>query len=62
MPALIPIVKLEPGKFMLGTEKKQVLVKNEKLIVRVGGGFEPMDTHIDHIARPECLKIAYQMR
>jgi len=62
MAALIPIVKLEQGKFMIGTEKKQVLVKNEKLIVRIGGGFEPMETHIDHIARPECLKISFQMR
>lgn len=59
---LVPVVKLEPGKFMIGTEKKQVIVKNDTLIVRIGGGFESLDRHIDHIARNECLKITHTMR
>lgn len=59
---LIPIIKIEKGKYMIGTEKKQVVVKNDSLIVRIGGGFESMDRYIDHISRPECLKINHTMR
>ena len=59
---LLPVVKIDKDKYMIGTEKKQVLVKNEALIVRIGGGFESFDKHIEHVSRPECLKITHTMR
>ena len=59
---LCPVVKLEPSKYMIGTELKHVFEKNDQLIVRVGGGFEPLESHINNICRAECFKISHLMR
>ena len=39
MIGLIPIVRIESGKYLIGTEVKSMQIKNESLLVRVGGGY-----------------------
>jgi hypothetical protein len=57
MVGLIPIVKLETGKYLIGCEVKSMQIKNDSLLVRVGGGYCSLEEHISKCARYECLKI-----
>ena len=36
---ILPIIKLEPGKYLIGTKVLKILIRNNLLIARVGGGF-----------------------
>ena len=40
---ILPIVKLDPNKYLIGTKVRQVQIKNDSLLARVGGGFMEMD-------------------
>jgi hypothetical protein len=62
MVGLIPIVKLESGKYLIGTEKKAIQIKNDSLLVRVGGGYVTLEEYIEKNARYECLKINQLMK
>ena len=46
MVGLIPIVKLDTGKYLIGSEIKSMQIKNDSLLVRVGGGYCSLDVHI----------------
>ena len=35
----MPFVKLADGEYLIGTEKKKIIVKSNNLLIRVGGGF-----------------------
>lgn len=59
---LIPIVKLDTGKYLIGCEVKSMQIKNDSLLVRVGGGYCTLDEHILKVARYECLKINQVMK
>jgi hypothetical protein len=39
MIGLIPIVRIDSGKYLIGTEIKSMQIRNESLLVRVGGGY-----------------------
>ena len=62
MVGLIPVVKLDTGKYLIGTEVKSMQIKNDSLLVRVGGGYCTLEEHIAKVARYECLKINQVMR
>ena len=42
----VPIVRLAPGQYLIGTEKKMLIIKGESCMVRVGGGFEKLDEYL----------------
>ena len=55
---IMPIIKLKPGiprSYLIGTKIKQVIIKNKRLIVRVGGGFMDLNKAIAIDAKIECL-------
>ena len=62
MVGLIPIVKIDKGKYLIGTEVKAIQIKNDSLLVRVGGGYVTLDEHIQKVARYECLRINQLMK
>ena len=62
MCGLMPVVRIEANRYMVGTEAKAIVMKADKMLVRVGGGFDPLENVIDRTARPECLKINFRMR
>jgi len=59
---LIPIIRLDAGKYLVGSEQKSIQIKAESLLVRVGGGYITLQEHIEKVACYECLKINGIMR
>ena len=58
---LLPIVKLEPGKYLIGTKVVAIQIKNKNLICRVGGGYTVLNKVLAADAKINCLQIALQM-
>ena len=54
---LLPIARLSNNKYMIGTEAKLIVVKSDKVMLRTGGGYAPLDEHINKYALFECLLI-----
>ena len=54
---LLPIAKVGELKYMIGTECKKIIVKSDKVLIRTGGGFMPLEEHIYKYALSECLII-----
>lgn len=54
---LLPIAKVGEFKYMIGTECKKIIVKSDKVLIRTGGGFMPLEEHINKYALSECLII-----
>ena len=52
---IMPIIKLKPGSYLIGTKIKQVIIRNKSLIARVGGGFMDLNKAIAIDAKIECL-------
>lgn len=62
MVGLIPVVKIDTGKYLVGSELKSLQIKGDTLLVRVGGGYVTLEEHILKVARYECLKINQFMK
>ena len=60
--SLLPVLRLEAGKYMLGTEKKPIQIKNDSLLIRVGGGYATLEEYLRQNGPFECIKIAKVMR
>lgn len=58
---LVPLVRIDSGKYLVGAEQKTLILKESSLLVRVGGGFSLLEDHIRKVALSECLKIYFQM-
>ena len=59
---ILPIIKLEPSKYLIGTKIRQIIITDsKKLIVRTGGGFMDLNKAIESEARIQCLQIFLQM-
>lgn len=43
---LLPIIKVRPRNFLIGTELKQLTIQSDQLMVRVGGGFEELGEYL----------------
>lgn len=53
----MPIKRLEPGYYLFGTRKIYAKVMNNKLVVRVGGGYSSFPEFIQTYAEAEEKKI-----
>lgn len=60
--SLLPVLKLEAGKYMIGTEKKPIQIKNDSLLIRVGGGYATLEEYLHQNGPFECIKLAKVMR
>ena len=58
---LLPIIKLDAGKYLVGTKVMKILIRNNNLIARVGGGFTDLNQAINSEAKIQCLQISLQM-
>jgi len=56
---LIPIVKIDAARqtYLVGTQKRQIMMKSTSLIVRMSNGFMGLDAYLDQEAETECLAI-----
>ena len=62
MATYLPIVRLDYGKYLIGTHEKQVQLKDDGPLVRTGGGFMKLDQYLKHYARSECIELSSMMR
>ena len=60
--AHLPFIKLKDGQYMIGTEKKTVMVRSNTLMIRVGGGYATLEEYLHQNAPFECIKIAMVMK
>ena len=42
----MPIYRIGDGKYLIGTESRMCLIKNESCVVRVGGGFLSLEEYL----------------
>ena len=62
MATYLPVVRLDYGKYLIGTHERQVSLKEEGPIVRTGGGFMKLDEYLRHYSKSECIEISKMMR
>ena len=68
--AFLPLLKLEEitantfqqGKYLVGTLKQAIQIKNNSLLIRVGGGYSTLEAYLDQNGPFECIKLSKQMR
>ena len=64
--SMMPIIKMreENGRYyyMLGTEVKEIMIKTDRLFLRVGGGYVTLQEYIEQNGAFECIKIYKCMR
>ena len=53
----LKIVRLEVGKYMFGTKKIIAKIINNKLVIRVGGGYMSVEEFIEQYGRMELMKM-----
>jgi len=57
----MPIIKLkQENSYLIGTEKKMMMVRGEKCMVRVGGGFADIVEYYNNYATKQCVSL-YQI-
>lgn len=54
---ILPIIKMESGKYLIGTKVTKIIMRNGHLIARVGGGFMDLNKAIAADAKVQCLQI-----
>ena len=54
----MPIVRITEGLYLFGTRKITAKAQGDRLVVRVGGGFQPLEDFIKQYAETEQNKIA----
>ncbi len=54
----MPIAKLKKeNSFLIGTEVKQLTVKNDNCMVRVGGGYVTIKEYYNRYATKQCVQL-----
>ena len=60
---MLPVNKIDPNptedrcKYQIGTQAFGLIIRANKIMVRVGGGFATLEEHIKQIGPFECIKI-----
>jgi len=58
----MPIVKLKKAdSYLLGSEAKQITVRGENCMVRVGGGFVTIREYYNKYATKQCVSLYHEM-
>ncbi|CDW86537.1 growth arrest-specific protein 2 [Stylonychia lemnae] len=57
----LPIIRILQGRYLIGTEYKMLMIKNDSCMVRVGGGFEKLEEYIMRNQDAELDKIKRMM-
>lgn len=54
---LMPLVKISDNKFLLGAEKKEFVIRSDRILVKGATGFKDSREFISRYALSECLVI-----
>ena len=68
--AMLPVIKLEEKaaasadkcKYMIGTQIGILMIKTNKIMIRVGGGFATIEEYIRQVGPFECIKLYKLMK
>ena len=66
--AMLPVIKLEEKtaadkcKYMIGTQIGVLMIKTNKIMIRVGGGFATIEEYIRQVGPFECIKLYKLMK
>ena len=58
---MLPVKRLGPGQYMFGTRKIMCKIINNKLVIRVGGGYMSADEFIEQYGKIEMMKMQKAM-
>ena len=59
----MPIAKLsKQDSYLIGTEVKQMTVRGELCMIRVGGGYEDIKNYYNNYATKQCVSLYQRMR
>jgi hypothetical protein len=61
MSAIVPVIKVSEAKFLIGCELKQLEIKHQQVMVRIGGGYEELSEYLHKSGKVQCLKL-YTMK
>ncbi len=53
----MPVIRMQQGKYLIGTESKQLVITNNHVMVRIGGGFDPIAKYIEKNEEGELSKL-----
>ena len=58
----LPIIKIGEADYMIGTEKRRIILRASNILIRVGGGYVTLEEYITRNAPFECIKIYMLMK
>ena len=57
MTTYMPFVKIESGKYLIGTRERKLQLKGKNILVRTGGGYMNFVEYLKHYSRSECISL-----
>lgn len=48
---LLPVIKLDKAKYLIGTEVKMLEIQRSIVMVRIGGGYQPLLDYLKHAGK-----------
>ena len=57
----IPFVRIQKGKYLIGTEVKTLMITNNHVMVRIGGGFDPLPRYLEKNEDEDITKLKRMM-
>ena len=58
----LPIVRLDYGRYLIGTHEKEVKLVHGNVVVATIGGSMKLDEYLKHCARSECIELKKLIR
>ena len=55
---MLPVVKIDVDRFLIGTQVKTLLVKSDKLVLSTGGGFTELASYLKKNSVLQSIKFA----
>ena len=62
MTTCMPFVKLESGRYLIGTHERKLQMKGKNILLRTGGGHMYFLEYIKHYSRSECIALSNLVR
>ena len=57
MATYLPIVRIEYGKYLLGTHEKNILLQNNGAVVHTDDGWVKLEEYLKQVSKSECVEL-----
>lgn len=58
----IPMIRLTPGVYLLGSKKRMLEIKKKSVLVRVGGGWQSLTKFLNNNENSELINLNKEMK